>query len=591
MSQVVESRDSPPRKRQKPGAACEECRRRKLRCDRRQPQCGMCQASGVECLVITARSPRGPKRGYLKVLQARVATLENILLQHQGQSTVTPPEAQPPETQLLDEQVDLSAWEIPMLENQIVEDSYSGLTAESLPGSLLGDVPTPVPSISPPRQLSSVGDEMSIPGLDPLPVPRSASEDVSEVHISELMQADLDQLYFDRVQSFMPIQHQRRYFDWRRLPFQTEAQSCLQHATWALAASISVHYQSIGSSLYQNARRKLEALDSHPAAMPSIELEQVQGWLLLAVYELMDVDLRRSWISAGRAFRLIQLEWLNGLDSTDLTCGQREWIESEQKRRTFWMAYCLDRFVSMRTGSPLTFSERVAIRLPAPEGNFQNDQPILMGFLPEALSATDPAAVSSFTECIVAATIGGRALSHRHQLLVRDIYYNATEDFRKRHQWINSFLMRRMEAFASQYPGDMPQADPMLLFVNLMWRAIILHLCQTMACEALPGEDEDELLREYKKQSLAAARDIVDLTNRLCNLNSLKVHPLTMIPMSVCVQFLIMFQRPDDSNMKQLQDLTEAMRSLKRFNNNLGQPVLQLVEEQMLARTYSSPPF
>ncbi|RAK70801.1 fungal specific transcription factor domain-containing protein [Aspergillus fijiensis CBS 313.89] len=559
MSQVVESRDSPPRKRQKPGAACEECRRRKLRCDRRQPQCGMCQASGVDCLVITARSPRGPKRGYLKLLQARVAALENILLQSQGQSTVTPPEVQPPETQLLDEQVDLSAWEIPILGSQIVEDSYSGLAAENLPGSLLGDVPTPVPSISPPGQLSSAGDEMSIPGLDPSSVPRSASEDVCEVHLSK----HRDQLYFDRVQSFMPIQHQRRYFDWRRLPFKTEAQSCLQHATWTLAASVSAHYQSIGGSLYQNARRKLEALDSHPAAMPSTELEQVQGWLLLAVYELMDVDLRRSWISAGRAFRLIRLNWLNSLDGTDLT---------------------------MRTGSPLTFSERVAIRLPAPEGNFQNDQPILMGFLPEALTVTDPAAVSSFTECIVAATIGGRALSHRHQLLVRDIYYDATEDFRKRHQGINSILVRRKEAFASRYPGDMPQADPMLLFVNLMWRAIILHLYQTMAFEVLPGEDEDELLREYKKQSLAAAQDIVDLTNRLCNLNSLKDHPLTMIPLSVCVQFLIMFQKPGDSDMKPLQDLTEAIRSLKRFNN-LGQPVLQLVEEQMLAGTYSSPPF
>lgn len=67
--------DPPPQwPRQKPGVACEECRRRKLRCDRRRPQCGNCQSSGVACLVTT-RSPRGPKQGYLKSLQARIGEL------------------------------------------------------------------------------------------------------------------------------------------------------------------------------------------------------------------------------------------------------------------------------------------------------------------------------------------------------------------------------------------------------------------------------------------------------------------------------------------------------------------------------------
>ena len=63
---------SPPRSRQKPGSACEECRRRKLRCDRRQPQCGFCAESGVVCTVTSSRPPRGPRRGHLKVLQARI---------------------------------------------------------------------------------------------------------------------------------------------------------------------------------------------------------------------------------------------------------------------------------------------------------------------------------------------------------------------------------------------------------------------------------------------------------------------------------------------------------------------------------------
>ena len=61
------------------GLACEECRRRKLRCDRRQPSCGLCETSGVECQ-ITARPPRGPQRGYLKILQNRIGKVKLALL-------------------------------------------------------------------------------------------------------------------------------------------------------------------------------------------------------------------------------------------------------------------------------------------------------------------------------------------------------------------------------------------------------------------------------------------------------------------------------------------------------------------------------
>jgi hypothetical protein len=160
--------------------------------------------------------------------------------------------------------------------------------------------------------------------------------------------------------NFMPILHQSRYFSLRQKSVGTEGQTCLQYAMWTLAASVSAHYQNVGDSLYQYTRRSLEILDSKNMKLASTDLEQVQAWLLLAIHEFMCVDFRRGWMSAGRAFRLIQLSWRHGTDGPDLAQAQGDWIESEQKRRTFWMAYCLDRFVSMRIGSPLTFSETVS---------------------------------------------------------------------------------------------------------------------------------------------------------------------------------------------------------------------------------------
>lgn len=61
--------------RQRPGVACKECRRRKLRCDGVQPQCGVCVQSGATCEISTERASRGPKKGYIKALRNRVGML------------------------------------------------------------------------------------------------------------------------------------------------------------------------------------------------------------------------------------------------------------------------------------------------------------------------------------------------------------------------------------------------------------------------------------------------------------------------------------------------------------------------------------
>ena len=58
--------------RQQPGLACEECRRRKARCDRVRPQCGICAEAGRKCVVVDKSSQRGPKKGQLKDLRSRV---------------------------------------------------------------------------------------------------------------------------------------------------------------------------------------------------------------------------------------------------------------------------------------------------------------------------------------------------------------------------------------------------------------------------------------------------------------------------------------------------------------------------------------
>lgn len=75
---ATEVRSSTNHRHQTPKTACDECRRRKLRCDGKKPQCGVCVDTGVVC-ATTQRGVRGPKKGHLRALKSHIVQLEAML--------------------------------------------------------------------------------------------------------------------------------------------------------------------------------------------------------------------------------------------------------------------------------------------------------------------------------------------------------------------------------------------------------------------------------------------------------------------------------------------------------------------------------
>src|ERR1700710_2821272 len=77
--------------------ACILCRKRKLKCDSNKPSCGTCSRLNHHCEYSEERKKSGPKRGYVKLLEARLKQVENLL-----ESRDTPIEttirAPPPQT-------------------------------------------------------------------------------------------------------------------------------------------------------------------------------------------------------------------------------------------------------------------------------------------------------------------------------------------------------------------------------------------------------------------------------------------------------------------------------------------------------------
>lgn len=74
---------TPPRKRSKVSRACDECRRKKVKCDsateNSSEACSNCRRSNVRCMFSRVPQKRGPSKGYIKELADRINSIEGKL--------------------------------------------------------------------------------------------------------------------------------------------------------------------------------------------------------------------------------------------------------------------------------------------------------------------------------------------------------------------------------------------------------------------------------------------------------------------------------------------------------------------------------
>ncbi|KFY32141.1 hypothetical protein V493_00475 [Pseudogymnoascus sp. VKM F-4281 (FW-2241)] len=84
-----------PRKRSKVSRACDECRRKKIRCDATtesgEEQCTSCKRVGTHCQFSRVPMKRGPSKGYIKELADRLNHLEGAMQNQSGEPMHYPP--------------------------------------------------------------------------------------------------------------------------------------------------------------------------------------------------------------------------------------------------------------------------------------------------------------------------------------------------------------------------------------------------------------------------------------------------------------------------------------------------------------------
>ncbi|KAL7803573.1 hypothetical protein V8C44DRAFT_369738 [Trichoderma aethiopicum] len=595
--------------RQQPGLACEECRRRKARCDRVRPKCGICADSGRNCVVLDKRSQRGPKKGQLKDLRSRLMLLEqrlvgqndapNLPQERDNLSCSTPSEKVSPEADLVSSSAS----------TDIGLDACMGSAAGAfaLFGSASGS--DKMPPLTPDLTTASTASSMAAcickgwqtePGIfstSPFPqIPLTPQSATAPSRMPSISLAAADPVMPDvRVHPFAPMVHKRRYYAWASDSNATPARTALRSAMRTIASAMSPQFCDIGQVMYASTRRMLETQDAcqdtglpwmtrpkPPHEQQKIDHERIQAWLLLAYYDVLRKSEHQAFITARRAFRLLRL---SGLCEMDLdaygsrqahvgTCTppaettwnmqmcssendaneaalQNDWVSVEEKRRTVWSAFLLDRLSTMVNDQPtmlmeeaiffanLSVSNQFFTRLPISEAEFQSgtQEPVSpMGFLVEATDGNKASnginPLPPFAHCVVVANLFARCMTHcKMAMQSPPMSLPEAQDFWIRHQWLASAAAKACESAATR-------CDPMLVFTRILAYSASLSLCSTANATSWQTLDHHLMAMACKPAAHQAASEVVRIIKTAPRIAFFKMHPFFPNAIALVTSFL-----------------------------------------------------
>ncbi|KAF5870051.1 putative binuclear zinc transcription factor protein [Botrytis fragariae] len=539
--------------------ACIICRKRKLKCDGSKPSCSTCTRLGHDCAYDPVRRKSGPKRGYVKALEERLKQVENMLKSQEPTATTPSPStsnasgaglrtAPTPDLNVPSPNigVDGERWRYNNDAQPALNDM--GFSATIGMGMGLDDFPST-------WEMIGLGIE------EPLPL----QEVIDELH----------EIYFDNIHPSLPMIHKYRYLAAMNLAPNQRPPVSLRYAMWTLAASSSEKYMNLKDHFYQRARKYMEMDTLKGFGESIISVSHAQVHILLASYEFRMMHFPRAWMSTGAAIRLCQMMGLHRLDKPGLEVKQclpppRDWTEREERRRTFWMAFCEDRYASVGTGWPMTIDEKdITSDLPSSEDAFNLSKPERTQTLTDSMSPQGASRLSPFAGVVLMASLFGRNLLHLHR---SDPDYRDNDlngEFWRRHRHMDNILLNTSLSlpFHLRLPHGM--ANPNSVFLNMNIHASTICLHQAAIFKAQNNRLPDTVAAESKIRAISAANEITSIMKMISHMDLSTMNPFISFCLYVAARVFVkhLDDTPKDSPVSDaLRFLLKAMNALKKKN-------------------------
>ncbi|KAK5626408.1 hypothetical protein RRF57_002123 [Xylaria bambusicola] len=253
---------------------------------------------------------------------------------------------------------------------------------------------------------------------------------------------------------------------------------CLWYAVLTIAIAFSSQFENIRDQLYLITRDRLENIDLAEKSLDTGRVEPTQAWILLVFYEFIKTNYQRGWLSANDMTALYSVDRGTKPSFGSIEAG---FIIEEEKRRAFWIAYCMDRIISVCEMTPLTFAEEVIYtHLPCPDFDFHCSVITLRCFLSKARTSGELQRHSKIAECVISTTICGRILFHKETSVAGKAYNSPPANYVARRSWlegswtpgskacVGSVSVALRESFIGSNPGsDIPPSSTWLRIITI----------------------------------------------------------------------------------------------------------------------------
>ena len=499
--------------------ACVLCRKRKLKCDGNRPSCSTCTRLQHDCSYDEVRRKSGPKRGYVKALEARLAQVETLLKTQDMEPAGAPRKdgggggGGAPPANMVPEYENIAIGRensnmLPHTERTI--NRHEGPVQAQYPNSLLG--------------AAAAGGNANATSEEPFPW-EMIGLGLDEPLPTQEVVNDLNTIFFDKIHPSVPMIHRPRYYAAMNLAPHMRPPVCLRYAMWANAAAVTDKYEALQEHFYYRARKYIQQDEMKGHGESMITTAHCQTWILLATYEFKSMYFPRAWLSSGRGSRMVQMMGLHRLDGAGLDVKQclpppKDWTEREERRRTFWMSFCTDRYSSIGTGWPMSIEEKdILTSLPAEEADYELSKPSKTISLPEALLPSGAPQLSSFAGVVLMACLFGRNLTHLHRPSPDDNDSDLNGAFWKRHREMDNILLNTALALpdALRLPSGLNDANIIWMNMNIHTSTICLHQAAIFKADKnrMPGR----ISAESKVRCITAAAEIASTMRQISHLD------------------------------------------------------------------------
>lgn len=345
--------------------------------------------------------------------------------------------------------------------------------------------------------------------------------------------------FFQKQQTFIPLVHPARYLKAYHSAPHMRPPMALQYAVWAMAALDMDKYSAFYDPYYRRARQYLEADELKGVGEHFITVSHAQAWILIAWYEARNMKFTRSAMSCARGLKLCHMMGLHSLDQPDYlvqmipTIPQpQNWAELEERRRTFWGAFCVDSHASIATGWPSMIDPNtITTKVPSSEeafvsGNFEKANSLKELFLKGNYS-----------------TFAGKVgISHILNQIIGHIHPNRSDDrpenveygpFWKRHRDIDNVISSAFMFLPEKLRLPQNYRNPFSVFMNLNLHASVICLHQSAVDRAVTNKLPETIKQNSMIRLINSADEIINIVKQAVNLDRFGTFRNPLIALSV----------------------------------------------------------